>query len=68
MIGGRPEGHRKGAIMIIQKASVPAGLTVEFSASPADAQKVLARLERARRNSRWLQAHWADRLPRAAGR
>jgi hypothetical protein len=54
--------------MILQKGSTPSGLTVEFGPPPADAREVLARMERAQRNSQWLQAHWADLLPRARGK
>jgi hypothetical protein len=54
--------------MIIQHGSKSPALTVEFTPPQADADRVLARMERARRNSRWLQAHWADLLPRAAGK
>jgi hypothetical protein len=54
--------------MIIQRGSVPSQLTVEFGPPPADARAVLARMEQAQRNSQWLQAHWADLLPQAAGK
>jgi hypothetical protein len=53
--------------MIIQHGSMPSELTVEFGPPPADAAPVLARMDRARRNSQWLQAHWAELLPRAEG-
>jgi hypothetical protein len=54
--------------MIIQKGAMPSNLTVEFGPPPADPRPVLARMERARRNSQWLQAHWADLLPQAVGK
>src|SRR5262249_49728044 len=54
--------------MIVQQGSGAARLAVEFGSPPADAPEVLARAERARRNSQWLQAHWDELLPRAAGK
>jgi hypothetical protein len=54
--------------MIIQQGSMAPGLAVEFGPPPVDTAEALTRMERARRNSQWLQAHWADLLPRAAGK
>jgi hypothetical protein len=54
--------------MIIQQGRMPSKLTVEFGPPPADPSAVLARMDRFRRNSQWLQAHWADFLPQAAGK
>src|SRR5262249_28818675 len=56
-----------GGTMIIQRDSRPSELTITFGPPPGDAGAVAARMERARRNSQWLQAHWADLLPRAQG-
>jgi hypothetical protein len=41
---------------------------MEVGPPPADRRPVLAKMERARRNSQWLQAHWADLLPQAVGK
>jgi hypothetical protein len=54
--------------MIRQQGEQGPQLTVEFGPPPADASPTLARRERSRRNSAWLQAHWADLLPQAAGK
>ena len=54
--------------MIIQTGPRLLKLTVEFGPPPADPAPILARMERARRNSQWLQAHWAELLPRAMGK
>jgi hypothetical protein len=54
--------------MIIQKGSHPPKMTVEFGPPPADPTALLARQERSRRNSQWLQAHWADLLSLAMGK
>jgi hypothetical protein len=54
--------------MIVRKGGRLEGLTVEFGPPPADAREVLARMDRARRNSQWLQAHWGDLLPQALGK
>jgi hypothetical protein len=54
--------------MIIQRGSFPSKLTVEFGPPPADPAPILARMERSRRNSQWLQAHWSDLLPQAIGK
>jgi hypothetical protein len=54
--------------MIIQRGSQPPQVTVEFGPPPADPSAVLARAERSRRNSEWLQAHWGDLLPQAVGK
>jgi hypothetical protein len=43
-------------------------VTVEEIYDPDQAARNLARLERSRRNSAWLQAHWQDLLPRAYGK
>jgi hypothetical protein len=60
-------GGREG-FMIIQRGSGWSKLTVTFEPPPADPSKILARMERSRRNSQWLQAHWADLLPKAEGK
>src|SRR5437763_453499 len=73
---GKTEGNRLArksrgecATMIIQQGSSrPPALTVELGSPPADPAKALARMERARRNDQWIQAHWADFLPRALGK
>lgn len=36
--------------------------------SQAEREKALARQARAKRNSDWLQAHWAELLPQACGK
>jgi hypothetical protein len=54
--------------MIIQRGSFPSNLTVEFVPPPADPAPIIARMERSRRNSQWLQAHWSDLLPQAIGK
>src|SRR5947209_3503019 len=54
--------------MIIQQGSISSTLTVDFGPPPTNAAEVLARMERARRNSQWLQAHWAELLPQAVGK
>jgi hypothetical protein len=41
---------------------------VEFGAPGPNREEVLARMERSRRNSQWLQTHWADLLPAALGK
>ena len=43
-------------------------LTIEEVDDPAVLARSRAQDERARRNSAWLQAHWAELLPRARGR
>jgi hypothetical protein len=60
-------GEERG-FMIILRGSFPSRLKVDFGPPPANANEILARMERARRNSQWLQAHWADLLPRALGK
>jgi hypothetical protein len=64
----RLEVAEERVTMIIQKGAVASGLTVDFGPPPTDARAVLASTERARRNSEWLQAHWADLLPQARGK
>jgi hypothetical protein len=54
--------------MIIAQGPGLPKLKVEFGSPPADPTAINARLERARRNSQWLQAHWADLLPQALGK
>jgi hypothetical protein len=54
--------------MIILQGSRLLKMTVEFGPPPADPTALLAREERSRRNSQWLQAHWADLLAQAAGK
>jgi hypothetical protein len=41
---------------------------IEEVSDPAEIARFQAQREQARRNSDWLQAHWADVLPRARGR
>ncbi len=43
-------------------------LVLESNDDPVRAAAVRAHLERARRNSDWLAAHWPDLLPAARGR
>ena len=47
--------------------SAPAFIIEEVS-EPNDIVRSQAQDERHRRNSEWLQAHWADVLPQARGR
>ncbi len=55
--------------MLMQKGSSRScGPVVEFGSPGPDRHEVLARMERARRNSRWLQEHWTELLPGAAGK
>src|SRR3954447_21684348 len=54
--------------MIIVKGGKLPELTVEVGPPPADPAPILARMERSRRNSQWLQAHWGDLLPQAVGK
>jgi hypothetical protein len=56
--------------MIIGKGSEPPRLTVEFGgpADPAEAAKRRAQMDRAQRNSDWLQSHWAELVPQARGK
>jgi hypothetical protein len=54
--------------MIIQIGPRLPELTVEFGPPPADPTPFIAREERSRRNSQWLQAHWGDLLPQALGK
>jgi hypothetical protein len=66
-----PGQNPRGLSMIIQKGSMLPPLKVEFLPPPTDPvelAKLSARLERAQRNSNWLQAHWGDLLPQAAGK
>jgi hypothetical protein len=44
------------------------GFVVEEVTDPAEVARCRARSERARRNSAWLQAHWAELLPQARGK
>jgi hypothetical protein len=41
---------------------------IEEVADPTEIAQHCARYERAKRNSDWLQAHWANILPRARGK
>ncbi len=43
-------------------------LTIEFGPPPANPEKILARMERGRRNDAWIQAHWGDFLPQGLGK
>lgn len=43
-------------------------ITIEEVTDPAEVARSRAQDERARRNSDWLQAHWADLLPQARGK
>jgi hypothetical protein len=56
--------------MIIWKGGEQPRLTVEFGGQvdPAEAKRRRAQMERSRRNSAWLQAHWGDLLPQARGK
>ncbi len=54
--------------MIIVQGAQSFKMTVEFGSPPDDPAPLIAREERSRRNSQWLQAHWADRLPQALGK
>jgi hypothetical protein len=54
--------------MIILRGPRLPDLTVEFGSPPADPTALIAREERSRRNSQWIQAHWADLLPHALGK
>jgi hypothetical protein len=42
--------------------------TIEAVGDPAEIARFHAQDERARRNSEWLQSHWAELLPGARGR
>jgi hypothetical protein len=42
--------------------------TIEEVTDPAEVARFRAQDERFRRNSDWLEAHWADVLPQARGR
>lgn len=46
----------------------PTPLVIEEVTDPAEIARSRAQDERGRRNSDWLQAHWADLLPRARGK
>jgi hypothetical protein len=56
--------------MIRWQGAEPPRLTIEFGGpvDPAEAERRRAQMERSRRNSKWLQAHWAELLPRARGK
>ena len=56
--------------MIIWKGGVPSPLTVEFGdkVDPVETERRRSQMERARRNSDWLQSHWAELLPQARGK
>jgi hypothetical protein len=41
---------------------------IEDVTDPDELARILEQAERARRNSDWLQAHWAELLPQARGR
>jgi hypothetical protein len=43
-------------------------LIVEDVTDPSEIARVHAQHDQARKNSAWLQAHWADVLPRAFGK
>ena len=43
-------------------------LVIGHVADPAETCRHWAQLERARRNSQWLQSHWNDLLPQARGK
>jgi len=43
-------------------------LQIEEVNDPAEVARCKAQDERARRNSEWLQSHWADLLPQARGK
>ncbi len=43
-------------------------LIIKEMTDPEQIERFWAQLERMRRNSDWLQAHWADVLPEARGR
>jgi hypothetical protein len=57
-------------MIIVKPASALPKLIVEFGEPPteAEARVILARRERARRNSQWLQTHWDQLLPQALGK
>jgi hypothetical protein len=60
--------EKERCFMIIKRGSFSSRLTVEFGPPPANAKEILARMERGRRNSQWLQTHWPDLLPQAIGK
>jgi hypothetical protein len=43
-------------------------VTIEAVDDPREIDRFRAQGERARRNSRWLETHWAEVLPRARGK
>ena len=43
-------------------------MVIEEVTDPAEIARHREHAERARRNSEWLQSHWADVLPQARGR
>src|ERR1700740_1043301 len=53
--------------MIRQPTAEPQ-LTIEEIDDPASLARLRAQDERARRNSAWLQARWAELLPQARGK
>jgi hypothetical protein len=56
--------------MIVWKGGEPPRLCVELGGKldSAEGERRRAQMERARRNSAWLQAHWVDLLPQARGK
>jgi hypothetical protein len=56
--------------MIIMKGLTmfPNDIRIEEVNDPIEAARCKAQLERARRNSEWLSAHWGDLLPQARGK
>jgi hypothetical protein len=43
-------------------------VVIEHVIDPAETSRHRAQLQRARRNSQWLQSHWDDLLPQARGK
>jgi hypothetical protein len=65
MIAGMRQ--RNGALYTGEPVEGPR-FTIEEVTDPVEIARFREHDERARRNSDWLQAHWADVLPQARGR
>jgi hypothetical protein len=53
---------------MIRQSTAEPQLTMEEVSDPAEIARCRDQDERAKRNSRWLQAHWATLLPQARGK
>lgn len=53
---------------MIRQSTHDQRLTIDEVNDPAEVARCRAQDERARRNADWLEAHWAELLPRARGR